>query len=257
MRYYLVSDIHSYYTQFTAALTEAGYFEDEGEKRLVILGDLFDRGPEPLELMDFILERLDSEKLILIRGNHEDLFIKLCTVDEGRCTHQHYVNGTYATALALTGMSEDEASADPAALAKAGLKTKLVTEIIPRMKNYHETRSYVFTHGWLPCACDQNGNNILLSSWRRSGKILWEAARWINGMNAAQQGAVIAGKTVVCGHYNASWGHCNIENACPEFGEGADSSPYYAEGIIAIDACTAASGRVNCIVIEDEELFVR
>ena len=36
-----------------------------------------------------------------------------------------------------------------------------------------------------------------------------------------------------------------------EFGEDADFSPYYGPGIIAIDACTAFSGKVNCLVIED------
>lgn len=31
----------------------------------------------------------------------------------------------------------------------------------------------------------------------------------------------------------------------------ADFSPYYNKGIIAIDACTAKTLKVNCIVIED------
>ena len=39
-----------------------------------------------------------------------------------------------------------------------------------------------------------------------------------------------------------------------KFGPDADFSPYYAPGIIALDACTAHTGFVNCIVIEDEEL---
>jgi len=33
----------------------------------------------------------------------------------------------------------------------------------------------------------------------------------------------------------------------------ADFSPYSAPGIIALDACTARSGIVNCIVVEDDE----
>ena len=36
-----------------------------------------------------------------------------------------------------------------------------------------------------------------------------------------------------------------------EFGEDADFSPYIAPGIIAIDACTAHTGMVNCVVISD------
>ena len=35
------------------------------------------------------------------------------------------------------------------------------------------------------------------------------------------------------------------------FGPDADFSPFYGQGVIALDACTAVSGFVNCIVIED------
>ena len=41
------------------------------------------------------------------------------------------------------------------------------------------------------------------------------------------------------------------EHKGTEFGEDADFSPYYGPGIIAIDACTAFSGKSNCLVIED------
>ena len=39
-----------------------------------------------------------------------------------------------------------------------------------------------------------------------------------------------------------------------EFDADADFSPYYAPGIIALDACTAISGKVNVVVLEDEPL---
>ena len=66
---------------------------------------------------------------------------------------------------------------------------------------------------------------------------------------------VTADKTVVCGHRTASYGHFKYERKGSEFGEDADFSPYYADGIIAIDACTAVSGKMNCIVIVDEPLL--
>ena len=58
-------------------------------------------------------------------------------------------------------------------------------------------------------------------------------------------------KTVVCGHFHCSYGHCHYENKGSEFGEDADFSPYIAPGIIAIDACTAYSRKMNCVVIRD------
>jgi hypothetical protein len=39
-----------------------------------------------------------------------------------------------------------------------------------------------------------------------------------------------------------------------EFEDDAIWEPYYAEGIIAIDRCTAYTGEVNVIVLEDELL---
>lgn len=45
--------------------------------------------------------------------------------------------------------------------------------------------------------------------------------------------------------------HSKYENKGSEFGDVADFSPYYGPGIIALDACTAYSGMVNCLVIDD------
>ena len=59
------------------------------------------------------------------------------------------------------------------------------------------------------------------------------------------------GKTIVCGHWHCSYGHSEYEGIGSEFGPDADFSPYYAPGIIALDACTAHSGRVNVVVLED------
>ena len=39
-----------------------------------------------------------------------------------------------------------------------------------------------------------------------------------------------------------------------EFGPDADFSPYYSPGVIALDACTAHSGKINVVVKEDEDL---
>jgi hypothetical protein len=67
---------------------------------------------------------------------------------------------------------------------------------------------------------------------------------------AKRFGITEPGKTIVCGHFHCSWGHAK-EGRGAEWGEGAVFDPYRSEGIIALDACTSYSGKVNCIVIED------
>jgi len=59
----------------------------------------------------------------------------------------------------------------------------------------------------------------------------------------------------VFGHWHTSWPRHHwawSDEAKPEVGEGADFSPYYGNGFIGIDACTAYSGKVNVLVLEDE-----
>ena len=79
--------------------------------------------------------------------------------------------------------------------------------------------------------------------------LLGEKQTVSNGIDAAQ--TADENKTIVCGHWHTSYGHSKYEHKGTEFGEDADFSPYYGPGIIAIDACTAFSGKSNCLVIED------
>ena len=252
MRYYVICDTHSFYSVMEKALRSAGYFDDTAPHRLVILGDLLDRGPEPFKLMNFVLERLDSEELILIRGNHEDLFLNLIGKDHGLPLHHHLVNGTFRTAWTLAGMTGEEALDDPARLCAAAAESELVKRIIPAMRDYYETEHYVFTHGWVPTEESSGGRRVLLPDWRSAGEKAWRDARWTNGMEAART-APVEGKTVLCGHFHCSYGHARLEGRGEEFGDKADFSPYFAPGVIALDACTALSQRMNVVVLEDTQ----
>ena len=71
MKYYVTSDIHGFYTPLRDTLTRAGYFEDMEPHKLVIAGDLFDRGGEAAALLDFILGLLKKDEAILVRGNQD------------------------------------------------------------------------------------------------------------------------------------------------------------------------------------------
>ena len=58
MKYYVTSDVHGFYTPLRTSLTKAGYFDDAEPHKLLIVGDLFDRGGEAVELQGFILDLL-------------------------------------------------------------------------------------------------------------------------------------------------------------------------------------------------------
>lgn len=240
MKYYVTSDIHGFYTEFIDALTKAGWFEDTSEKKLVILGDLFDRGKEAVKLEKFVVDLIKQDQVILIKGNHEDLFEYFIYEDDAMPVEPHISNCTYSTALQLTRIRKWDALEDNITFGLAASLTKFNKKIIPAMKNYYETDHYVFVHGWIPCI--ENRNPISreiayypLEDWRNASEVDFAKSRWLNGMDAYKT-IKVPGKTVICGHWNASYGHFKYENGPFEYDDDANHTPFYDAGIIAIDA---------------------
>ena len=154
-----------------------------------------------------------------------------------------YANGTVGTIIELgTNLSRLDWTMDD----MTDLAFKRTRGFFDRMVDFYETKNYVFVHGWIPSL-------KLYPDWRKAPTPAWEKARWENGMKAARNHLDPAGKTIVVGHWHTSFGH-HIQSGAPEWGPEADFRIYRDKGIIAIDACTAYSGKVNVLVIEDEPL---
>ena len=237
MKYYVCSDVHGFCSLLITALKKAGFFDDPEPHKLLILGDLMDRGKEAVEMQNFILEQMEQGDVILARGNHEDLFLHMVGRNQGRPGLVDIRNGTYDTLEQLMEGKQMRFTDIPF------LKT-----IIPAMRDYYETEHYIFVHGYLPGEGSDKGFQIS-PDWRKASIFDWGQARWINGIEASV--TATPEKTVVCGHWHTSYGHAQLEGKGSEFEEDADFSPYYGKNLIAIDACTAHSGIVNCLVLED------
>ena len=257
MRYYVTADVHGYFSELKEALSQQGFFEDRQPHKLIVCGDLYDRGTEALALQAFILELMEKDQVILIRGNHEDLTMNLLQNWHRKSyfLSHHHTNGTIDTLCQLTGFHIRGLYDDPQSMGRACLKDPYIQKIIPAMVDYYESDRYIFTHGWIPCTPVSTGSGEMVylpvADWRDADKAMWEKARWINGMEAAHGGIVEPGKTIVCGHWHCSFGHAKYENNGGEFDSNPNFAPYYGNGIIALDACTPRSRKVNCIVIED------
>lgn len=259
MALFAVADIHGFFDETRAALTEAGFF-DSPENSLVVVGDALDRGKQARETVDFLLGLRREGRLTYIYGNHEELLYKcLQDIASGRVGEiasgfsYHYRNGTWDTLLQLAEMSANEAMLYPNALIEKVKATAYYRELLPAAVDYYETEKYIFCHGWIPLNVeieDMIANFSYNDNWRNADEAEWHKARWRNGMEmACMHGVREPGKTIVCGHWNSSWGHAHISGICSERGDDAITSPFYADGIIAIDACTARSGRVNCVAL--------
>lgn len=256
MKYYVVADIHGFFDALITALDQNGFFNDTEPHKLIICGDLFDRGKQAFELQEFVLNLLAKDEVILIRGNHEDLAVEMMDTwsRESYTYDSHKKNGTLDTMFQVSKTTPDDLKEKPDMVREKFLQSPYISKIIPVMKNYYETEHYIFVHGWIPCnilrLSSVHTEYIYIDNWRNVSEDAWSNSRWINGMEAAHNGLVEPGKTIFCGHWHASFGHARYEGRGEEF-KNPDFSPYIADGIIAIDACTAFSKKANCVVVDD------
>lgn len=94
---YVMSDIHGCYDEYIRML-ELINFSDEDE--LYILGDIFDRGNKPIQILDYIISH---KNIHLIKGNHEKFFeefyesgdAQLWYYNGGNTTHEGIVHQPY------------------------------------------------------------------------------------------------------------------------------------------------------------------
>lgn len=240
IKYFVSADIHGFYDEWMKALNDAGFDIDNPNHKIIICGDLFDRGHQPKEIIDFILNHKD--KFILIRGNHEDLMQEM--IDRNHNDYADLCNGTADTIVDLY----PEWMVSEFDLTKIAKKTRL-QEVLDMCIDYFETEHYVFVHVWIPII-----ENCLYydSDWRKARKQRWDKARWVNPVEMYRYKIFEPNKKIVFGHWHCSafW-HEQDHDKYDEFGPKENFEPFITKDIIALDACTAHTRKVNVVVLKD------
>ena len=233
MKFFIVSDVHSFYTPMIEALNRAGFDKNNSNHWLISCGDNFDRGDESEKVRQFLL---NLPQKTLIKGNHEDLILDCC--ERGYPEWHDGSNGTMKTIIEL-----GHAEKNGFELACEVTKTKL-EPLINQMVNYFETKNYVFVHSFIPY-------NTIKEEWRKAVNAEWKKARWGNPFSLCNKGLWKEDKTLVFGHWHTSKEWSKVLHTS-EHGEDAVYDIYESKNFIGLDACTVLSNRVNVLVVEDD-----
>lgn len=290
--YFIFSDIHSFYDEFIKALNDAGFDINNEEHVLISLGDIFDRGKKPLEIYEF-LRSIPKERRILVKGNHELLlkelvkrgfyfdydlsngtYNTLCHIacqSEYKDYLEELLNSHTQTPDFDTPEYEEYRQRELEKIHKRNemiFHSEKLQEILDWIDsdewiNYYETTNYIFVHSFIPIGQNftvskwgiplRDGAPFYREDWRNATDYEWEDAMWNCPWQRAYAGLNKTGKTIVCGHWHTSdfFNHLTKQKKdtydCPIF-----KSKKYK--LIGLDACTAASERVNVLVIEEEDL---
>lgn len=237
MKYFVTADIHGYYTYYLEALKKQGFDINNPNHKLIICGDLFDRGREPKALIEFVLN--NPNKFILVRGNHEDLLEDMLV--RGYPNGADYHNGTFQTLIDL-GYNED------ISLKKVAKRSGL-TKVLDLCINYFETKHYVFVHSWLPTKLVDD-QMVYDPNWRQADYYGWLRSKWLNPVEMYQNKIFEPNKTIVSGHWHVNAFHA-LYDEDKEKGK-INYNPFITPNFIGLDACTIVSKQINCIILEEE-----
>jgi putative phosphoesterase len=79
MKIAVLADIHA---NFIALQSVVEHLESWKPDEVIVAGDIVNRGPRPLQCLDFVRERANTQGWLTVRGNHEDYVISRAQPDQ-------------------------------------------------------------------------------------------------------------------------------------------------------------------------------
>lgn len=233
-KYFAVADVHSYFNPLMRALIDNGFDINNPAHKLILCGDAFDRGDESQMLYNFLCALGKEDRLIYIRGNHEDLLDELLARKHPFSIDGH--NGTYKTVIDLAPEATDFKNA-------CEIVNKKIQPLREYMVNYYETKDYIFVHATVP---------VYEDNFRNSTNAEWKEARWENPF---LEWINYEDKPIIHGHYHNRiyWNTFEEKESDEICAHGVMYDDRSIPGFIGLDTCTALSNKVNVFVYEEEE----
>lgn len=233
---FVVSDIHGHFDKLITALSNAGFDETNEKHKLIVCGDLFDRGSENVKVFLYLYDLNKKEKAIIIKGNH-DIFFKDIVEDNEYRVHFNYQYNQFDKTISefskikidkLTKYTNDEIK-------------KRIDKYYPTLFSwldslpfYFETKNYLFTHAGIQLNVPLDKNN-----W---SKAVWIESEKLENIDLTEYGI---NKILVMGHRPTII--LGKENYNIHFSK--DKQKIY------IDGGAAYNGKMNVLIIDNEELL--
>jgi predicted phosphodiesterase len=266
MKYFVVSDVHSFCSELKHSLRKAGFNKRNKEHTLIVCGDIFDRGDETVEVYKY-LKSIPKKRCILIRGNHESLYKELLT--KSFPSRHDFSNGTVRAFCNIADINEDRLSKyywieqgfitgfdydqieEKLYSTWNQIKTIVANHEITkwldskRWRNYFELDKYIFVHSFIPLKVKDEWKEThpyKLSSfgyeynpdWRKATDDEWEEATWGDPIDNFSldlfKPEADKEKVLVVGHWHTSDFYKRLENVITDTQE-----IYYSKNLIAID----------------------
>jgi len=232
MKYFVMSDLHGHYSIMKDVLMANSFDENNPEHKLILCGDMFDRGKESLEVYEYLKRLTEKEKAVVVLGNHDNFMIDFLTAQE-RVEFNCERNGLDETIKAFSRSAKYDFTVGQIKEYKEEV-LRDYPELLGWLQNlplYFELENYIFVHA---------GFNTDIEDWRQSTvrEFTWTKKFHLDDFDTSH-----IDKTIVCGHYRTS--EMDFLHRVGKYG-------HYRKGNkIFIDANVEESQKLNILLLEE------
>lgn len=186
--FFVMSDIHGCHAEMTQALT---HWNRESET-LVVLGDLIDRGPDSMKVVQTLMQLKKDypEKVVVLRGNHDYMFTTWLLETDKEDLAYYYTETHVETVKSFfghdaSGKKRYKKSSRQQRAEHILYKHRAELQFLAGLPLFHETDNCIFVHA---------GINLEIPDWRTDTKAMY------NIRNPFIYSSKVAPKTVFFGH---------------------------------------------------------
>ena len=173
MSRYAIGDIHGCWDALEALLEQVPLHEDD---QLVLLGDYIDRGPDSAKVLNWVIDQVENQGTIALRGNHE---VMMLAALQGEMRLEHWLGCGGQEALESYLPKNSKRSPSPDWVPQEHLNF-----LKHRLRPYFETESHIFVHASLYSELPLDEQDEHTFYWERFDDIAPHCS----------------GKQVICGH---------------------------------------------------------
>lgn len=220
----MISDLHGMYDHFIRLLDKVNF--NPTQDKLILLGDYVDRGRKSKQVLDKVMELVNTYDAIALIGNHDKMFLDWLLTNDGMNEFNFFRNGGLQTVESYCGLDFIDSGIDTLKAKKFILDNyQHHIKFLIELPYFHETDEYIFVHA---------GFNPLYENWRLTPH---EEMIWIR--DEFHHGKVQTDKTIVFGHTP-----CVNLHGKPDV--------WFSEGKIGIDGGAAYGYQLNCLEISED-----
>ena len=223
-KYFIFSDIHGNLKALSKALEENGFELDNENHILISLGDNFDRGNENLMVLMFLKHFSDLDRLLMIRGNHDDFLLNFLLGKDNGIFNVRY-NGLGRT---LIEFSDEDSNTTEKIRNSINKNYPFLIPLLENMKDKIEIGNKVLTHAGY--SLDIRDNTWFIDNFSDTAKFVYKYDP--------------KDKIYIFGHFHA-------ERLNLIFKDKKSNEIFQYRNFIGIDGNTYRNNKVHIIILDE------